>query len=99
MTVNLSGVSDVQKITIKLSGVTDTSSPPQTLADTFASMNMLSGDTNGNKTVNASDVAQAKAQIGATITNANFREDVNENGGISASDVTMVKSKIGNSVP
>lgn len=99
MTVNLTGVTDVQKITVKLQGVTDTSTPAQTLADTFVSVNMLNGDTNGNKVVNASDVAQAKGQVGATLTTANFREDVNDNGGISASDVTMVKSKVGNSVP
>jgi hypothetical protein len=99
MTVSLTGVTDVQKITVKLSGVTDTSSPPQTLADTLVSLNVLAGDTNGNKVVNASDVAQAKAQVGLAITSANFREDVNDNGGISASDVSMVKSKVGNSVP
>src|SRR6266480_2691323 len=99
MTVNLTGVTDVQRITVTLHGVTDTSSPPQTLADTAVSVNMLTGDTNGNKTVNASDIAQTKGQVGAVVTSANFREDVNVNGGISASDVASVKSRVGNSVP
>ena len=99
MTVNLTGVADVQKITVKLQGVTDASAPPQTLADTFVSVNMLIGDTNGNKTVNASDVAQSKGQIGVPVGASNFREDVNGDGTVSASDVAFVKSRIGSSVP
>ncbi len=97
MTVNLTGVADVQKITVTLQGVTDTMA--QTLADTPVSMNVLVGDTSGNKIVNASDIAQAKGQAGAPVTAANFREDVNGDGGISASDVSLVKSHNGNSVP
>jgi hypothetical protein len=45
---------------------------------------MLTGDTNRNKIVNATDVAQAKAEVGVAITSANFREHLNDNGGISA---------------
>jgi hypothetical protein len=62
-------------------------------------MSILIGDTNDNGTVNASDVAQTKAQSGQTITNSNFREDVNGNGVINASDVSLVKSKSGTGVP
>ena len=64
MTVNLTGVTNAQKISVKLTGVTDTQA--QTLADTTVSMNMLSGDSTGNKTVNASDISQIKGQSGAT---------------------------------
>ena len=99
MTVNLTGVTDVQKITVKLQGVTDTSVPSQTLPDTFVSMNMLIGDTNANKTVNGSDIAQTKGQLGATVTAANFREDVSGDGTVSSSDVALVKSHNGASVP
>ena len=74
MTVNLTGVTDVQKITVTLTGVTNTTA--QVLPDTPVSVNMLIGDTNGNKTVNASDVAQTKGQSGVPVTAANFREDV-----------------------
>ena len=63
-------------------------------------MRVLAGDTNGNGSVSASDVAQVKAQSGQTVTAANFRLDVNASGGsISASDVSLVKSKSGNTVP
>ncbi len=93
MTVNLTGVDNAQKITVTLSNVTD--SFGQVLADTVVSVNMLIGDTNGNRTVNASDVAQTKGQIGAPVTNANFREDVTLNGTINGSDVGLVKSHLG----
>ena len=97
MTVNLTGVTNAQKISVKLTGVTDTQA--QTLADTIVSMNVLSGDSTGNKSVNASDVSQIKAQSGATVTATNFRTDINANGSINASDVSLAKSRSGTSVP
>ena len=97
MTVNVTGVSDVQKLTVTLSRVTDGFA--QVLPDTPVSMNMLIGDTNANKTVNASDVAQTKAQSGLPVTAANFRTDVNASGAISASDIAQVKANAGHTVP
>lgn len=97
MTVNLTGIADVQKITVTLSGVTDTLA--QVLPDTVVSLNMLVGDTNGNKAVNSSDVSQTKAQSGQTVGATNFREDVAMNGSINSSDVGLVKSRSGSSVP
>jgi hypothetical protein len=97
MTVNLTGVADVQTITITLSNVTD--SFGQVLPNTAVSANMLIGDTNGNDTVSASDVAQTKAQSGAVVTAANFREDINASGTVSASDVAQVKANAGHTLP
>jgi hypothetical protein len=97
MTVNLTDVTDQQKITVTLSNVTDTSA--QVLSSAAVSMNMLLGDTNGNKSVNAGDVAQTKGQSGATATAANFRTDTNVSGSISAADVGQVKANSGHSVP
>ncbi len=97
MSVNLTGVADVQKITVTLIGMTDIFS--QVLPDTAVSMNMLIGDTNGNKTVNVSDVAQTKAQSGSSVTVANFRTDVNVSGAITVSDIAQVKANAGHSVP
>ena len=96
MTVNLTGVTDVQKITVTLSGVTD--SFAHVLPDTQVSMNVLAGDTSGNKTVNATDIGQTKGQSGAPVTNANFRTDVTPTGAINASDIGLVKSRSGQSV-
>ena len=97
MTVNLTGVADVQKVTVNLSGVTD--SVAQVLPDTAVSMNLLIGDTNGNKSVSASDIGQTKAQSGIAVTAANFRQDVTPNGTINASDIGLVKSRSGQFVP
>ena len=64
MTVNLTGVADVQKITVTLNGVTDAFA--QVLPDAAVSVNMLVGDINSSKTVNATDIGAVKAQSGAT---------------------------------
>ena len=97
MTVPLSGVADIQTITLTLHGVTDASS--QVLPDTSVSANMLIGDTTGDKTVNRSDVTQTKSQVGLPVTGSNFREDVKVNGAINASDVGQVRANLGHTIP
>jgi hypothetical protein len=97
MTVNLTGVADVQKITVALSSVTD--SFGQVLPDAAVSMNLLVGDINSSKAVNASDIGAVKAQSGIPVTAANFRADVAVSGGITASDIGVTKSRSGQTVP
>jgi len=97
MTVNLIGVIDIQKITVTLTGVTDEFS--QVLPSTPVSMNVLIGDVNGNKTVNASDVGLVKSQVGHGVTGSNFREDVNGDGSLTATDVALTKSHVGDGLP
>ena len=97
MTVDLTGVNDVQVITVTLSNVTD--SFAQVLPTTAVSMNVLSGDTSGNKTVNVTDVSQTKAQSGFPVTGANFREDVNVSGILNGTDVSTVKGRSGSGLP
>lgn len=93
MTLNLSGVANGQLLTVKLSGVTDQFA--QVLPDTTMTVRFLAGDVNGNGAVNASDVAQAKSQVGQPLDAANFRADVNANGSINASDVAAIKASVG----
>jgi uncharacterized delta-60 repeat protein len=97
MTMNLTGVTDVQKITVTLSDVT--SSTSQVLPDTAVSVNILIGDINADKTVSAFDVKQTKHQVGGLVTNANFRADVRPDGSIDATDVRQVRSRVGDSLP
>ncbi len=97
MTVNLTGVTDVQKITVTLSDVT--SSTSQVLPDTSVSANMLIGDINADKTVSAFDVTQTKHQVGMPVTSANFRDDIRPAGTINATDVKQARSRVGNSLP
>ena len=97
MTVNLTGVTDVQKITVTLSNVT--SSTSQVLPDTAVSVNMLIGDTTGDKTVNNSDVTQTRGQVGVAVSASNFREDVRPDGSINTTDVSQVRSRVGDTLP
>ena len=93
VTINLTGVANAQTVTVTLSSVTDQFS--QTLPDTVISASFLIGDSNGNRTVNATDVSQTKARIGQTLDATNFRSDVNANGSINATDTSVIKLHLG----
>jgi Dockerin type I domain len=95
VTVNLTGVTDVQRITVTLFNVNDGTNR----GDVPVSMGVLVGDANGNAIVNASDVSLTKAQVGQAVSGSNFREDVNANGLINSVDVALVKSKVGTALP
>ena len=96
MTVNLTGVANVQALTVSLNGVTDEFA--QTLPTTSVTVNMLIGDTTGNSSVNASDVTDAKLQSGQPVSISNFRADCTADGSISASDVSLIKLHSGEAV-
>ena len=74
MTVNLTGVTDVQTLTVTLSSVTDSLS--QVLPATAVNVSMLIGDVNASNVVNATDIGMAKSQSGMAATGANFRADI-----------------------
>jgi hypothetical protein len=95
VTVNLTGVTNAQTLSISLSDVSDGTN----MGCVSIPMSVLAGDTNGNGTVNASDVSQTKLQSGSAVTGSNFRTDVNANGAINASDVSSVKTRSGTSLP
>src|SRR5438552_3330104 len=93
--VNLTGVTNVQRITVTLFNVNDGSH----MGNVPLSMGVLVGDVNGNAVVNASDVSLTKAQVGQPVTGSNFREDVNANGVINSVDVAQVKANVGTALP
>jgi hypothetical protein len=95
VTVNLTGVTNVQRITVTLFNVNDGTH----IGNVPVSMGVLVGDVNGNAVVNASDVSLAKSQVGQAVFGSNFREDVNANGLINSVDVALVKSKVGTALP
>jgi len=95
VTVNLTGVTNVQRITVTLHNVNDGTH----VGDVPVSMGVLVGDVNGNASVNASDVSLTKSQVGQAVSGSNFREDVNANGTISATDVAQVKADVGTALP
>jgi len=73
ITVNLTGVTDVQRITVTLNSVSDGTNT----GNIPIFMGVLGRDVNGNNAVNSTDVAQTKSQVGQPVMSSNFREDVN----------------------
>jgi hypothetical protein len=95
ITVNLTGITNAQRITISLSSVSDGTST----GDVSVPMSVLVGDTNGDGSVNSADIAQTKSQSGSALTGSNFREDVTVDGSINSADIALVKSKSGTALP
>jgi hypothetical protein len=95
--VNLTGVTNAQTIAVTLSGVTD--SAGNTATAVTGAMNILQGDTNGDRFVNSADIGQTKSQSGQSVNGSNFREDVNADGFLNSADIGLVKSKSGTALP
>ena len=97
MLVNLSGVTNQQRVTVTATNLTAVGGG--VLASASLQMGFLVGDTSGNGSTNATDVSQTKLQSGAAVTASNFRNDVNVNGAINSSDVSSVKMASGTALP
>ena len=95
ITLDLTGVTNAQRITITLVGASDGTNT----GDLNVPMGVLAGDTTGNGSVNASDVGLTKLKSGQVVDSSNFRNDLNVNGSINASDVSSVKLKSGSALP
>jgi hypothetical protein len=95
VTVNLTGVTDRQRLEVTLAGVSSDSA----LGSVRIPMGILSGDVNGNGAVSGTDVSQVKA-AGAvgTVSQSSFRSDVNANGAVTTSDIGTVKARSGNTL-
>jgi hypothetical protein len=92
--VNLTGVTNAQRITVTLMNVNNGTH----MGNVPVFMGVLIGDVNGNGLVNAADVSLTKG-VGQVVGGATFREDVNADGIINAADVALVKSKVGTALP
>ncbi len=93
MTVPLTGVTNVQTLTLTVNNVNGL------LPSASVNIGFLIGDTTGDGTVNAGDIGQTKSQSGNPVTGSNFREDVTVDGTINAGDIGLVKSKSGTALP
>ncbi len=98
MIIPLSGVTNGQVLTLKVSGVIDINGNAL-VGPLSVNLGFLRGDTSGNRAVTSTDVSQTKIQSGAALSAANFRTDVTHDGAITASDVSTVKLSAGTSVP
>jgi hypothetical protein len=95
VTVNLTGVSNAQRITVTLLNVNDGG----TTTNVSAQMGVLLGDTSANGTVNSTDVSQTKLRSGQPVDATNFRTDVTLSNSINATDVGTVKLRVGTALP
>jgi hypothetical protein len=97
VTINLTGVSDVQTLTLLLDDMSSTNA--ETLPDTTINIGFLVGDVNGTGGVTATDIGQVKSLSGQTVAITNFRSDINTSGSLNATDIGLVKSRSGATLP
>jgi hypothetical protein len=88
--VNLSGVANAQRITVTLTGVSD--SAGNSAASVSATMGVLVGDVNASKRADAGDVTQVRNKTVSIPDQSTFRFDVNNSGRIDAGDVTTTRN-------
>lgn len=95
ITLNLTGVTNQQVLTVNLIGVNDGS----VSSDLAVPIGILAGDTNADRRVNAKDVNRTKAASGRLVTRSNFTIDVTLDGQIGVDDTNFVKTFLGTSTP
>ncbi len=95
VTINLTGVTNAQRLTISLNGVTDANGS----GNVPINMSVLAGDTTADGLVNSADISQTKSQSGQLVTGSNFREDLTADGNINSADIALAKSKSGTGLP
>ena len=97
MVVNLTGVTNAQKIGVTLANVMD--SAGNTAPSVAATMGVLVGDVNASGLVDSGDVFLVRQQTGQTANSSNFREDINASGRIDAADVSVARQQSLTSLP
>lgn len=95
VTVNLTGVTNAQRITLTLLNVSNGTNT----GDLGVPMGVLVGDTNGDGFVNSGDALQTRNRSGQTTDTTNFRSDVNADGFINSGDTTVVRARSGTFLP
>jgi len=93
--VHLAGVANAQRITITLANVTDSLGNSSTVS---ARMDVLLGDSNGDRTVNSGDAQQTRNRSGQTTGATNFRSDNNLDGTINGGDALVVRARSGSGI-
>jgi hypothetical protein len=95
ITVNLTGVTNAQYLTVKLLCVDDTVN----VGSVSATMGVLVADAVVTGQVDSTDLSQVKFDAGSPVDGTNFRSDVDANGNINSSDVSLTKLKSGTALP
>ena len=87
VTVNLTGVTDQQWITLTLHGVSD----GIYTNDVAVRAGVLLADVNTSSNIDSADVTLVQRQNNKPVTSSNFRMDVNASGNIDSADVTLTQ--------
>lgn len=95
--VNLTGVTNANYVTLKLTGITDTAG--NATPELSVTMGVLDGDANADRFVDSADISQTKSQSGNGLDGGNFRVDFNIDGSVNSADISAVKSKSGTGLP
>ena len=96
-TVNLSGVTDQQYISVNLLNAKDNTGAIGNIVG--PQMGVLIGDVSANGNVDGNDVSATQGGTRQPVTSTNFRLDVTASGLIDGNDVSLVQSKTRTSLP
>ena len=96
-TVNLTGVSSGQYITVTLNSVVDEAGNSSNVLG--PQMGVLVGDVNFNGTTNNTDVGLVKGQVTVPVDETNFRNDLNASGTVNNTDVAITKAQVSAQLP
>jgi CSLREA domain-containing protein len=90
-TVNLTTVSNAQRLLVNLRGVSDGT----TANDVTVPISVLLGNVTGDGAVSSDDVSLTQSRVGQAVSKTTSREDVNLDGAINSMDVNIVQSNVG----
>jgi subtilisin family serine protease len=93
MRVPLTGVADVQIVTIRISNVNGGG------GTTNVAFGFLKADVNANRTVARPDRTQINADMGQIVNSSNFRDDINLSGLVDVPDKNAVNANMGHHIP
>jgi hypothetical protein len=95
ITIDLTGVTNAQTITVTLANVNDS----VTTSNVAVQMGVLAGDSNSDAAVNSADISLTKSQSGALVGGGNFRNDFNVDGSLNSADIALAKGQSGTALP
>ena len=95
--VNLTGVTNAQRVTVTLTGVIDNVN--NSSASVSGTLPVLVADVNGDGFVDSADISQTKSQSGNTLMQSNFKADSNVDGSINSADISQAKARSGTGLP
>jgi hypothetical protein len=97
MTVNLTGVSNQQYVTVTISNVVAVDGG--TGGSGMGRIGYLAGDVNQNRVVSVADLGLVNAQLTQQVTASNFLNDVNASGTLTLADFGLTNSKLTTALP